>query len=288
MKSQGLLTPWLFLAAPLLFLIVFTYLPVANMFFYSLTSWDGLSPTKPFVGAKNYVELFTRPDLFGVMLVSLYYLGGSVVQLILALYLATVLSFKIKLKNVFKGVIFFPYLINGVAIAFVFLYFFQPGGTLDSVLHLLHVPVHVQWLGDARVANYSLTGVSVWRYTGLDFVLFLGAIQAIPGEQYEAAQIDGANRWKQFLYVIAPGIKPILSLTALLSISGALSVFETPYIMTGGANGTETFVIQTVNLAFEFGKVGLASAAAVVLLAIVLVVAWLQRRLVPAEAGDLV
>jgi multiple sugar transport system permease protein len=276
-------TPWLYMIVPLVFLAVFSYIPVVNLFRYSLTSWDGFSPSRPYVGLKNYVDLFTRPELFEVFFVCLYYLAASVVQLAVALYFATVLSFDVKFRNFFKGIIFFPYLINGVAISFIFLYFFQPGGTLDSALRLIGIHSQHYWLGTPHFANVSLAGVSVWRYTGLDFVLFLGAIQSIPGEFYEAAEIDGASRWQQFRYIIAPGIKPIISLLTILAISGSISVFEVPFIMTGGSDGTSTFVIQTFNQAFQFQKVGLASAAAVVLLAIVLVVTWVQRLLVPDE-----
>ncbi|MEV0175581.1 sugar ABC transporter permease [Streptomyces sp. NPDC050803] len=281
-------TPWLFLLAPLALLIVFTYAPIANMVAYSFTDWDGVSPELNYTGAENYTEIFTREDLFRVFFVSGYYLAASAVQIAAALYFATILSFNVRFRNFFKGVLFFPYLINGVAIGFVFLYFFQDGGTLDSVLGLLGVETDHAWLSTSTSANTSLAGVSVWRYLGLNFVLFLGAIQSIPGELYEAAELDGANRWHQFRYIIAPGIKPVLSLTVILSISGSLSVFEIPYIMTGGATGTETFVIQTVNLAFRFNKTGLASAAAVVLLLIILLVTWVQRRLVPDDKVDLV
>ncbi|ELS57270.1 carbohydrate ABC transporter permease [Streptomyces viridochromogenes] len=281
-------TPWLFLVAPLALLITFTYAPVANMLAYSFTDWDGVSPELHYTGAGNYTEIFTREDLFRVFFVSGYYLAASAVQIIAALYFATILSFNVRFRNFFKGVLFFPYLINGVAIGFVFLYFFQDGGTLDSVLGLFGVRTDHAWLGTPFSANTALAGVSVWRYLGLNFVLFLGAIQSIPGELYEAAELDGANRWHQFRHIIAPGIKPVLTLTVILSISGSLSVFEIPYIMTGGATGTETFVIQTVNLAFRFGKTGLASAAAVVLLLIILLVTWIQRRLVPDDKVDLV
>ncbi|MGW3653948.1 carbohydrate ABC transporter permease [Streptomyces sp. NPDC000878] len=281
-------TPWLFLIAPLALLLTFTYAPIANMVAYSFTDWDGVSPELHYTGAENYAELLTRPELFGVFFVSGYYLAASVLQIVAALYFATILSFDIRFRNFFKGVLFFPYLINGVAIGFVFLYFFQDGGTLDSVLSLVGVHTDHAWLGTPTSANISLAGVSVWRYMGLNFVLFLGAIQSIPGELYEAAELDGANRWHQFRYIIAPGIRPVLSLSVILSISGSLSVFEIPYIMTGGATGTETFVIQTVKLAFQFNKTGLASAAAVVLLLIVLAVTWVQRRLVPDDRVDLV
>lgn len=282
------ITPWLFLAVPLGLLFLFTYVPVANMIWYSFTSWDGLDPVKEPVGLKNYVEIFTRPEIFRVFLVSVYYLVGAFVQLVLALYFATVLSFKTRLRNVFKGIIFFPYLLNGVAIGLVFLFFFRPGGTLDALLVLVGVDNPPLWLGDPSIVNISLAATSVWRYMGLNFVLFLGAIQSIPTEQYEAADIDGATSWQKFRYIILPSISPIVGLSVILAVSGALSVFEIPFIMTRGANGSETFVIQTVNTAFKFSKVGLASAMAVVLLVLVLLVSWVQRRFFPEDQGDLI
>ncbi|CQR60866.1 carbohydrate ABC transporter permease [Streptomyces leeuwenhoekii] len=282
------LTPWLFLAVPLVLLVTFTYVPVANMVYYSFTDWDGVSPDRNFTGLENYRQIFTRPELFRVFFVSFYYLAASVLQIAIALYFATVLSFNLRFRNLFKGILFFPYLINGVAIGFVFLYFFQDGGTLDSVLSWFGAGTDRAWLGDPETANTSLAGVSVWRYAGLNFVLFLGAIQSIPAELYEAAQLDGATRWQQFRHIIAPSIRPVIGLSVILAISGSLSVFEIPYIMTGGATGTTTFVIQTVKLAFQFNKTGLASAAAVVLLLIILLITWIQRRLVPDEKVDLV
>lgn len=278
-------TPWLFLVVPLAFLIVLTYVPVANMFWYSLTSWDGLEPEQEFVGIDNFVQIFTKPEIFQVFFVSLYYLVGAVAQLVLALYLATLLSFRTRFKNLFKGVIFFPYLINGVAIGLVFLYFLRPGGTLDALLAAVGVQDTPQWLGDPSFVNASLAATSVWRYMGLNFVLFLGAIQSVPSEQYEAADLDGANSWHKFRFIILPSIRRILGLSFILAIAGALSAFEMPYIMTGGANGSETFVIQTVNTAFKFSKVGLASAMAVVLLLIVLIITFVQRRVFPDEQG---
>ncbi len=278
--------PWPYLTAPLALLVLFTYIPVVALFVYSLTDWDGLSPQWNFVGGENYADLVTRPELFQVFLVSLFYLLGAVVQIVVALYFATILSFNTRLRNLFKGILFFPYLINGVAIGFVFLYFFQPGGTFDTVLRVFGLGPHL-WLGDPDLVNTSLAGVSVWRYMGVNLVWFIGAIQSIPPHLYEAAALDGANRWQQFRHIIAPSIKPIIGLSAVLAVSGALSVFEIPFIMTGGSNNSETFVIQTIKLAFNFTKVGLASAAAVVLLGIVLLVTWIQRGLVPDERVEL-
>lgn len=277
------ITPWLFLAVPLAFLIVLTYIPVANMFWYSITDWDGLDPEKNLVGLDNYIDIFTRPEIFRVFFVSLFYLAGAFAQLGLALFFAALLSFQTRFRNFFKGVIFFPYLINGVAIGLMFLYFFRPDGTLDAVLGAFGVQNTPQWLGDPSVVNVSLAATSVWRYMGLNFVLFLGAIQSVPAEQYEAADLDGASSWDKFRYIIVPSIRRILGLSFILAIAGALSAFEMPYIMTGGANGSETFVIQTVDTAFRYSKVGLASAMAVVLLAIVLIITAVQRRVFPDE-----
>lgn len=133
------------------------------------------------------------------------------------------------------------------------------------------------WLGDRSINNISLAFTSIWRYTGFNFLVFLGAIQSINPEVYEAAEIDGANRWDEFRYIIMPSIRNIILLNIILGVSGSLSVFDIPYIMTGGSNGTTTFVIQTIDTAFKYNKVGLASAMAIILLIIVIVVSLVQR-----------
>ncbi len=280
------LTPLLFLVIPLALLITLTYYPVANMFYYSVTDWDGISLDKQFIGFKNFTEIFTEPQYWQVFAVSLYYFAASFVQMIIALYFATLLSFATRFKNLFKGIIFFPYMINGVAIGLIFLFFFRPGGTLDTTLALFgigHLGSFPQWLGNPSIINISLAGASVWRYSGLNFVLFLGAIQSVPSEIYEAADLDGATSFQKFRYLILPSIRRIISLSFILAIAGSLSAFELPYIITGGANGSATFVIKTIQEAFTFQRVGFASALAVVLLAIVLVVTFIQRKLVPDE-----
>jgi multiple sugar transport system permease protein len=281
-------SPWLYLVPALALLIVFTYVPVGNMLWYSFHKWDGLDVTMDPAGWDNYVRVFTDERYWRVFLISLYYFVASFAQIAIALYFAVVLSFSVRFRNLFKGLLFFPYLLNGVAVGFVFLYLFQPDGTLDTVLRLVGLGEHTRlWLGDPDIANLSLAGTSVWRFTGLNFVLFLGAIQSIPGEIYEAAEIDGANRWHQFRHIIAPGIRRIISLSFILAVSGSLAVFEIPFIMTGGANGTRTFVVQAYETAFQFRQIGLASAMAVVLLAIVLLLTWIQRKVLPDDEVSL-
>jgi raffinose/stachyose/melibiose transport system permease protein len=279
-KAQRRLIIFLFSAIPVFLLLLFSYYPLVKMIQYSFTDWNGTSPTKNSVGFENYLKIFTNPDYFSVFKVSLYYFVATFVQLGIALYFATILTFKVKFANLWKGVLFFPYLLNGVAIGFIFLYFYKGGGTLDTVMTFLGLENQIQlWLGDRSINNLSLAFTSVWRYMGFNFIIFLGAIQSIDTEIYEAAEIDGASRFQQFIYIILPSIKQIVFLNIILGISGSLSVFDIPYIMTGGSNGTKTFVIQTIDTAFKYHKLGLASAMAIILLIIVIVVTVIQRFL---------
>ena len=270
-----------FTVIPVVLLLTFSYYPLFKMVQYSLTDWNGYRPTSNFVGLKNYKTILTNPKYFTVFKTSFYYFIASFFQLGFALLFATILSFKVKFANFWKGILFFPYLLNGVAIGFIFLYFYKGGGTLDTVLSAFGLDNQIRlWLGDRSINNISLAFTSVWRYTGFNFLIFLGAIQSVNPEIYEAAEIDGANRWDQFKYIIIPSIRKIVFLNIILSVSGSLSVFDIPYIMTGGSNGTTTFVIETINTAFKYNKVGLASAMAVILLLIVLVVTLMQRVLI--------
>lgn len=283
-KVQRTLTVCAFLAIPLVLLIVFTYLPLGDMFRYSLYNWDGYSDMK-YIGMRNYKTLFSEPQFFSVFKTSIYYFVGSLVQIAVALYLATVFFYKLRGKNFYKGVIFFPYLLNGVAIGFVFLYFFKQGGVLDSVLTLLGVPPEKipLWLGNVALINVSLTFVSVWRYMGQNMVMFNGATQSISMELFEAAQLDGTTRWQQFRYIILPNIRGIVSLNLILAVKGAISVYEIPFIMTKGSGGSMTFVIKTLNTAFTDKKIGLSCAMGVVLLIIVMIVTVIQKRFVEGK-----
>lgn len=267
-----------FTIIPVLLLLVFSYYPLIKMIQYSLTDWNGYSQNSNFVGLDNYKTVLTNPNYFSVFKTSLYYFIATFFQLGIALLFATILSFKVKFANFWKGILFFPYLLNGVAIGFIFLYFYKGGGTLDTVLKAIGLGDQIRlWLGDRSINNISLAFTSVWRYTGFNFLVFLGAIQSINPEVYEAAEIDGANRWNQFRYIIIPSIRNIVFLNIILGVSGSLSVFDIPYIMTDGSNETSTFVIQTIDTAFKYNKVGLASAMAIILLFIVIVVSVIQK-----------
>ena len=268
----------LFTIVPVALLLVFSYLPLVKMIQYSFTDWDGISAHSNFVGLQNYKTVLTNPQYIQVFKVSLYYFAVAILQLALAMLLAVVLSYKVKFPNLWKGLIFFPYLVNGVAIGFIFLYFYKQNGTLDTILNFFHLDSWIRlWLGDHSTNNWAIAMTSLWRYTGYNFLLFFGAIQSVDPEIYEAADMDGANKWQQFRYIMFPAIKEIFLVNVILSVSGCLSAFDTPYIMTNGANGTSTFVIQTINTAFKFNKLGLASAMAIVLLIIIIIVTVVQR-----------
>ncbi len=277
-KGQQAIIIVAFMIIPLALLFTFTYLPFGEMVGYSFMKMKYIGK-REFVGWKNYASVFSRKDCFSALKLSLYYMGGSVVQLVLALYLATVLSFKVKGGNIFKGFMFFPYLINGIAIGFIFKFFYTRGFVFDTVLQwcgfeLDNLPY---WLRDQSINNISLVGTSVWRYFGQNMVLFIGAIMSVDSELYEAAMLDGANKFQQFIYIILPSIKTIVTLNVILSITGSLSAFEPPFVITDGANGTGTYFIVMHQIAHTQQKVGLASAMAVVLLLIIFAATILQK-----------
>lgn len=280
-KGQQTLICIAFTVIPLLLLFLFTYLPFGKMVQFSFYKMKYTTPVerRQFVGLQNYIDVFKRDDCFGALKLSLYYIGGALIQLVLALFLATVLSFKVRGGNIFKGFLFFPYLISGIAIGFIFKFFYTRGFVLDTILQwcgfsLENLPY---WLKDTRVNNWSLVATSVWRYLGQMMVLFIGAIMSVDAELYEAADLDGANKLQQFRHIILPSIKTIVTLNIILSITGSLSAFEPPYVITKGGNGTGTYFVIMNSIAHTSQKVGLASAMAVVLLVIILVCALLQQ-----------
>lgn len=280
-KGQKTIIIVAFTIIPLLLLFVFTYLPFGEMVKFSFYKMKYATPVekRQFVGWQNYIDVFKRKDCFSALKLSLYYMVGALIQLALALYLATILSFKTKCSGLFKGFMFFPYLISGIAIGFIFKFFYTRGYVFDTVLQwcgfeLENLPY---WLKDQRVNNISLVATSVWRYFGQNMVLFIGAIMSVDKEMYEAAELDGANKFQQFIHIILPSIRTIVTLNVILSITGSLSAFEAPYVITSGANGTGTYFVIMNEIAHVSQKVGLASAMAVVLLLIIFAATIAQK-----------
>ena len=277
---QKVLVIVLFAIVPLFLLILFTYVPFAKMIQFSFHNMS-YTKDKGFVGLDNYLRIFTKEEYVGAMLLSLYYMAGAVVQLALALFLASVLSLeRIRGSGIFKAILFFPFLVNGIAIGYIFKYFYTRGFVLDTVLTSIGFPLESlpYWLRDQSINNWSLVFTSVWKYCGQNMVLFIGAIASIDPTLYEAATIDGANRWQQFKAIILPGIKTVFMLNLILSITGSLSAFEPAYVVGSmGANGTATFFIKIHQMAHVSQKVGQACAMAMVLMALILLFTVLQR-----------
>ena len=277
-KGQKWLVIITFMFVPLLLLIMFTYVPFFKMVQFSFYKMKYIGP-RTFVGLKNYQEVFSRSECFKSLAVSLYYMGGAVVQLALALFFATLMVFKTKGASFFKGAMFFPYLVCGIAVGFIFKFFYARGFVLDSILQMFGMKLEdiPYWLQDQKINNISLAATSVWRYMGQNMILFLGAMMSVDSDLYEAASLDGANKWHQFIYIILPSIKSIVVLNLILSISGSLSAFEPPYVITNGTMGTGTYFVIMNRLAHENQKVGLACAMAIVLLAIIVVCTVAQK-----------
>ena len=277
-KVQKRLLIGTFMIVPLLLLLTFTYIPFAKMVQFSFYDMKYIGP-RTWVGLKNYADVFKRSDIFGSLLLSLYYMAGAVIQLALALFFATLFVFKVKGESFFKATMFFPYLICGIAVGFIFKFFYTRGFVFDTVLqwcgfNLESLPY---WLKDKSINNISLVASSVWRYYGNNMVLFIGAIMSVDSEMYEAAELDGANKFQQFIHIILPSIKTIVTLNVILSITGSLSAFDPPYVITKGGGGTATYFVLMDKIAHTNQQVGLASAMAVVLLLIIFAATILQK-----------
>lgn len=156
-RLQKKLVIVMFTIVPVALLLVFSYLPLVKMIQYSVTNWDGISAHSDFVGLENYKTVLTNPQYVQVFKVSLYYFAVSVLQLSLAMLLAVMLSFKVKFPNLWKGLIFFPYLINGVAIGFIFLYFYKQNGTLDTIMKFFGLNSWIKlWMGNRSTNNWAI------------------------------------------------------------------------------------------------------------------------------------
>jgi len=280
-KTQKVVIIIGFLTLPLAFLFTFTFYPAAALLYFSFTEWDGLGYDMKWIGLDNYLEVFERPELFGVFRNNLYYFIGGLFQLAFALYFAVILNGKVRGRNFFRALIFLPYVLHSVATAIMFKNIYHAEyGVLNVMLESIGLESWQQlWLADTRFNNFALAFVSMWKYLGLNMVIFIGALQSIPEDMYEAAKIDGASKWQSFRFITLPSIRRVMELMMVLTLTGALEVFDIPKVMTNGVNDTTTFVLQTIDTAYAYHKFGLASAMSVILLLIVIAVILIQRKL---------
>ena len=282
-EKQKLLVIVTFLAVPVLLLLVFSYIPIVFNVFLSFSNWDGISKIR-IIGLRNYQRIFSDPQYILLFRNCLWYMLVAIPQLLLSFILAILVNGKFKGLNVYKAILIFPYLLNGIIVSAVFILFYQNSGTLNTLLNSAGLNFFTRnWLQDLKVVNPAIASISIWRYYGMAFVMFFGSLQSIPTELYESAAIDGCNKWHEIWYISIPFIRKVLFINILLSISGSIQVFEIPYIMLGGSNGTATPVIQ-IQQSMTDNRVGFAAAMSVVVFLVVIISVGLQRLLVKEEA----
>ena len=273
-----------FLLIPMALLIIFVFFPTLKLFQLSVTDWDGYSKTFNYTGIENFKTIFFHSkDMWISLRNNAYYFIAFTVSMPFEILVASILCGNLIGKNFFKSIIFMPYVINGVAIALAFSFFFSPLGGLNTILDGLHLgELKQDWLGNTKILNFTLVFVTMWRYCGQHVVFFIAGIISIPGDQYEAAEIDGANKFQQFIYITIPGVKTIIDLLLFLNIRGVLASFEIPFLMTNGGPGYEssTFVLYSIKEAFEYSHFGLAAALGIILMLITILVYSLQSLII--------
>lgn len=272
------------LIIPMLLLIAFVVIPAFDLIRMSFTDWDGFSPSSSFIGLENYKSMFQNKDLWTSLKNNAVYFVVHLCMIPLELGFAVLLVSKLRGAKFYKTMVFLPYIINGVAIAYAFSYFFSPiNGAFDSILKLLHLePLIRNWLSDVKIVNYVLSFVSVWRFSGYHIVLFMAALQSLPQDALEAARVDGANAWQIFKYIQIPSIMLMVDFVLFDNIRGALQVFDIPFVMTAGGPGyaSSTFTLYTIKTAFTFSNFGLASTMAVAIMVLIVIIYLVQNQII--------
>ncbi|MCL4559218.1 MAG: sugar ABC transporter permease [Chloroflexi bacterium] len=285
------LSGYLFITPQLLGFLIFVLGPVAAIFFFSLQSRNLLSGKATFIGLQNYVQLFTHDPIFIKVLVnSLIFTAGLVpLNLVLALVLAIMLARQTFVTGFFRTVFFSPVVTSAVAWAIVWSFMLQGDqGTINQVLKLFGIQ-GPNWLRDPGWAMFWVIVVRVLKNVGMNMVLFLAALQDLPREHVEAAQVDGANIFQSVRYIILPFLAPTILLVMIITVIGSLDVFDHIMLMTGGgpSNATMVMAYYVYFTAFQLYETGYASAVAVILFLIALgltILQWsLRKRFIDYE-----
>ncbi len=277
-------------AAPALALIgLFFLFPVAASVLLSLTDFDlyaiGDRSRLRVVGIANYTALLADP-LFWAALRNTAYFVFVAGPLSIALSLAAALALTataLRLAGLFRTLFFLPVVTSLVAVAVVWRYVYHPRfGLLNAALAALGVAPR-DWLGDPALAMPALIALSAWKNFGFNMVIFMAGLQSIPAQLYEAASIDGAGRWQQFIRVTLPMLGPTFAFVAAMTLIGNFQFFAEPYVMTRGgpSNRTLSVVLYMYEQGFRWWNLGYAAAVAFVLFGIILAVSVLTRLAAP-------
>ena len=265
-RSAGMnrATPYLYVIPCILLLGIFVYIPLVVNFFYSTQTFSAFSPTKTFVGLTNYKEMLADPVIRTAIVNNIWYCVISVIfQVGLSLCIAAVLEDKL-LRHVLFSFVYHPKigLINA-------------GLKMIGLGNLAHA-----WTGATDTAIFSAIAMSQWHSMGYTMMLFIVAIQGIPEDLYEAAEIDGAGRLRRFINVTLPQVKEMTFVMCVTTVTGAFLVFNDVYILTGGGpgNASTTLAVYMYKNGFALDKMGYASTIAVGMLIISMILALIQNR----------
>ncbi len=277
------LAGYLFILPTFLGYTAFILGPILAVIGISLTKYDILSPAS-FIGLDNYVRLFTDPRLRTVYGNTIFFTVFAVsLNVGIGLILAVLLNRHIPgpLKYLFRSAYFFPVLVALVYSSIVWSFLYQKDtGIINYYLSLLNV-APIPWLSNRQWVLPSIIVMDVWRNTGFAMLVFLAGLQNIPVDYYEAAQLDGANRWHLFRHITLPLISPTLFFNLIIYMIGALQVFDSVIVLTKGGPGdaSRSLVMYIYENAFQFFEMGYASAIAITLFIIIVIMTLIQFRL---------
>ena len=270
--SQRSLVYVLGLALPLAIYALFIGYPIVYNVYLSLTSWNGLSPRVPFVGAVNYLKLTGDPNFRLSFINTMLWSAISLVfHVVLGMGIAIFLfTGRVFAPTLFRSLIFLPVTMSLVAITLMFSLIMSPGfGILDQALHALHLDFLIRpWLGDYHLTIYILILIDAWAYLGVPLMLFHAGLGNLERDQFEAARLDGANSWQIARFLIVPAMRPVTLVVTMLSIIHSLKAFDVVSVMTRGgpAGATNVLGYYMYVVSFLRNQFGYGASIAVVLL----------------------
>ncbi|WP_313559809.1 carbohydrate ABC transporter permease [Ruminiclostridium cellobioparum] len=281
-KINKLTLPVLFLAPVFLIYTIFLFVPMLQTGYYSLTQWNGVSE-KVFIGLGNYKELLKNNDYWITFFNTLKLTAVSlIVQISFGLLLAYLLYTKVRGMKIFRTVFFLPVVIAPVAIGLMFSLFYNSEiGIFNKILSAVGLDMlQTNWLSNPKTLLYAVMAPQVWQYIGLYVTIFLGALQSIPEDLIESAQIDGAGEVKTFFHVVLPQLSVFLNICMVLCVTGSLKAFDHSYIMTNGGPGVRSAYLGVFMYKTAFGNsdFGMGSAITITIILISLTITLLFNR----------
>ena len=286
------ITGWLFSAPALVLIVAFILVPFVLAFYFSFTNERLLAPPgrqTQWVGLDNYVRVFENPRFWTALTNNIVFsLVVVPLQTFFALFLAILVNQKLRGVVVFRTIFFMPITVVMAATAVIWIVLLNPEGLVNAFFEIITLGnFSPDWLGDPAYALAGIIMVSIWASVGFQMVILLAALQDVPESLYEAARLDGANNWQQFLHVTLPGIRnPLLFVLTITTIL-AFRLFDQVWIMPdrpgGPLDATRTLMVDIVDTGLNQQAVGRGSALSVIFLLIVLAVTIVQRRVVKQE-----